>query len=107
MAFTYQVEDVANRNIAVLRVQGELDFNDRGEFQNAIDFLFRNERPKLVIDLTRIQRIASVFIGTLVDVGMRAKKDGTPISVMMIKRLAKVCREAGLDKAMTIIEVME
>ena len=107
MGLTYVLEEVDERDIAILRVQGELDFNDRGEFQNATDFLLQSKKSRYVIDLSKITRISSVFIGTLVDVGVKVRDAEKTISVMMAKRMAKVCREAGLEPTIQILDVKE
>jgi len=105
MSITCALEAVPDRDIAVLKVQGELDWEDRTDFHAEIERLLRSDRPRLVIDLSRVTRMGSVYLGTLIDVGARAKEGGKGLSVILVDRMATVARRAGLEKVVSLIGV--
>ena len=105
MPFKYEVESISDREMAVLRVTGELDFDDRGDFRVAIDELLETPQPKRVVDLSQIKRMSSVYIGTLIDAGSRSRATNSVLSVILCGRMARVCREAGLERVVRIVDV--
>jgi anti-anti-sigma factor len=104
MAIQWAVQEAPERDLAVLRVAGEMDFEARAEFHKALQDLMAKSRNKIVVDLSRISRMSSVFIGTLIDFGGTARTTGKILSVIMVEKLAGICRNSGLDKVMTLIE---
>ena len=103
MAIQTAIQDIPDRDIALLRVTGEMDFDVRPAFQKALLDLLAMPRAKLIVDLSRISRMSSVFIGTLIDSGNTATKSHKTLSVMLVEKLATVCRDSGLDKVVSII----
>ncbi len=103
MPLNYSITSIDDRNMAVLKVESVLDFEVRSDFQQAMTELFAADAGKLVIDLSRITRMFSLFIGTLIDHGNAARAAGRSLTVILPVQMAKTCREAGLDKAVTIV----
>ena len=103
MGIRCSIQDFADRDMAVLQVQGEMDFDVRPEFQKQITELLASPRTKLVVDLSRVSRMSSVFIGTILDQGQNARTVGKSLSAVMVERLAGICRDAGLTKTVNII----
>lgn len=105
MSLEWTIDEMPDRDLAVLRISGELDFDMRPEFQKAITDLVEKGCKKLVIDLSNISRMSSVFIGTLIDQGHSIQQNGKSLSVMLVDRIARICTDAGLDKVVHIIVV--
>ncbi len=105
MNMTYTVEIMQERKLGRLRIMGELEWECRPDFIQAMNELAATGQDKLVVDLSGISRMASVFIGTLVDHGVKLTNSGKSLSVMLPAKLAKVVAGAGLDKVVTIIPV--
>ena len=103
MAINYSVTKMEERRMAVLKIEGELIFVERSRFQEAIGKLFATNAAKLVIDLGKVSRMSSVFIGTLIDHGNIAKAHGKSLSIVLPEQMAKVCRDTGLPQIANII----
>jgi len=103
MGIDCSLTEIKERNAAVLRVTGDLDFDERDRFQTAVDGLLATEARNLIIDLSRISRMSSVYIGTLVSEGGQARTQGRSLSVSIPGPIAKICRESGLDKVTNLI----
>jgi anti-anti-sigma factor len=104
MSITTKIKAMDDRGIIMLTVQGELDWDSRQEFQQATTELLGNPHDKAVIDLSGIQKMSSLFIGTLTDCARIARESNKHLSVIMDKRIAAVCRTAGLEKVLSIID---
>ncbi|MBN2712421.1 MAG: STAS domain-containing protein [Planctomycetes bacterium] len=107
MPLLWKIETFADRDISVLRLTGDLDFDMRGEFSKALDELLATSSKKLVLDLSKISRMSSVFIGSMVDYGGSAASKGKTISCMLREKMARVCVDAGIEKVITVISVEE
>ncbi len=105
MAITYSLDEIETRDMAVLRIQGELDFTARSDFQDATKALLASSLNKLVVDLTQVTQISSLFIGSLIDAGIKAKAEKRSLAVMAPRKLVRLCNEVGLNKAATVITV--
>ena len=103
MGIQTALREIADRDIAILRVSGEMDFEVRMDFHKALQALLASPRQKLVVDLTHITRLSSVFLGTLIDYGNRAQQIGKTLSVVATAKVAGVCQSAGVDKAVQIV----
>ena len=105
MSIDLSIQEIAERDIAVLKCSGFLEFNDRAAFLKGLEQLQNNCRPRLVIDLSAITGMSSLFIGSLIDFGGKAAAAGKAASVLLPARVAEACRSVGLDKVLTIVEV--
>jgi len=103
MGIQTTIEDFNDRDLSILRIGGEMDFDVRADFIKALAALLAKPRTKIAVDLSRVLRMSSVFIGTLIDFGGQAKKANRQFSIVMVEKLAGVCREAGLDKVVSIV----
>lgn len=107
MPLAYRVDQIEDRGLAVLRIQGELDFDSRPQFQQALAELRDAEETRLAIDFSRVQRMSSVFIGTLIDFASSITADNKQLICMMRPKMANVCRDAGLGSVAQVVETKE
>ncbi len=105
MAISCTTEDIEDRDIALLKVEGELDWDARPAFRQAVADVLAGKRRKIVLDLSKIRRMSSVYIGTLIDFGTRAAEAEKTLSVILMPRMATVANEAGLGKVVSVISV--
>jgi len=105
MSIEYAIDHIQERGIAILRIQGHLDFPTRGLFQTALAELQACEASKLVINMSKITKMSSLYLGTLIDFGNTAQRLGKGFSLMIPKNLSRVCTEVGLDSVAQIILV--
>ncbi|MHC4870912.1 MAG: STAS domain-containing protein [Planctomycetota bacterium] len=105
MSLEYTLSKVDNNDISVLKVAGELDISERKKFLNGLNELIETGSAKVVIDLSRINSMSSLFIGSLVDFGGKVNASGKTIAVMVKPAVAKVCSMIGLEKVVQLIEV--
>ncbi len=103
MGIQCSLKVVNEQDIAILRVEGDLDFDERAAFDRAITGLMSTSATKLVIDMSRITRISSVFIGELVSHANTATSGSRSLSVSVPRQIAKICQESGLDKVTNLI----
>ncbi len=103
MGIDCSVTQIQERDTAILRVQGELDFDERGRFEGAVQELMASRAKRLIIDMSMITRMSSVYIGTLVERGHALHTEGRKLSVSVPKQVGRICRESGLDKITNLI----
>lgn len=101
----YTITKVEDNDISVLKVAGELDISERKKFLEGLNELTASETSKVVIDLSKINSMSSLFIGSLVDFGAKVTENGKAAAVMVKPAVAKVCGMIGLDKVVQLIEV--
>ncbi len=105
MSVTFVMNEIADRDIAVLNVTGDLDFLARADFQAALAKLGSSGQSKLVIDISKLSRLSSLYIGSLIDFGNSVQQSGKSLSVMMPGAFVRACEGVGLDAVATIIKV--
>lgn len=101
----YSLNSIPERGIAMLRVTGDLNMQQRKEFVFNLEQLLACPEKKLVVDLTRIERLFSIYLGTLVDVKQRAEKDGKVFSILATKKVAQLFSQANLDVHVPLVVV--
>lgn len=105
MGLEYSVEKIEERDLGVLKIKGELDVAVRKDFLVALGELMNTESSKVVIDLSRINSMSSLFIGSLVDFGGKVKAAGRTVAVMAKPKVVQVCKMIGLHDVVQLIEV--
>ena len=96
------------KDLAVLRVlPRELDFAQRLAFGEACGELLDSEARRLVVDLTRIERIFSVFVGTLADLALRAEDTGKSLTILARPAVAEVFQRVNLASPLNVRVVEE
>ena len=83
----------------------EMPFHAR-ELENGCRLLFASNEPELVIDLSRLEYVASPQIGTLVAASARAAETGRRLSVRVSPRLVKFLERLKLEGLLSY-EVVE
>jgi anti-anti-sigma regulatory factor len=101
----FRLDEMPDRGIAVLRVRGELTVENRRAFVALAEKLLACEQPKLVIDLSRLQRVFSMFIGTFIDLDQQARAQGQSLSFMMTQTVADMVRMVRDDDEMAIVVI--
>jgi len=100
----FRVETVEERGITVLRALSQrLDITQRGSFSEGCDRLLAAETAKIVVDLSDLDRIFSLFIGTLVDLHVRAERAGKHLTVIASDAVRESLGRMGLEKTMDIV----
>lgn len=104
-----QQEDVTRievdkaKSLAVLRVlTHELEFPMRMPFSLACRQLAETGCKHLVVDLTRVQRLISVFIGSLADLGLRAIDAEESLTILARPRVVEALRMVNLHKPLNV-----
>jgi anti-anti-sigma regulatory factor len=103
-ASSFRVETIADRGLTVLRVLGpRLEIGSRDEFSRACDGLLSAETGKVAVDLTQVDRIFSLFIGTMVDLHVRAERVGKRLSIMASDPVYDSLARMGLEKTLDLV----
>ena len=102
---TMYLEEVADRDICVLRVKGELDFDQRKDFSERVEELLAVSQKRLVVDLTGTRRLFSVFLGSMVDVHQRAEAAGKTLTVLASERVGHLFEQANLTSVLNVVVV--
>ncbi|MFW5856909.1 MAG: STAS domain-containing protein [Planctomycetota bacterium] len=105
MPTEFTVEDVESRDIAVLRIRGELGLEARREFAQHVQELLLSPRSKLVVDLTGVSRIFSIYFGSLVDLSQQAEGQERSLSVLVSKEQARRFEQASLQVTLNLVTV--
>ena len=100
----YRIERIEERGLAVLRVPGpRLEITGREEFTAACARLLAEPAKKVVVDISAVEGIFSLFIGTLVDVHVRAERAGKRLSVMVSDPVRESLERMGLEGTLDLI----
>lgn len=105
MSIRFSVNRMEDRDIAIARIEGTLDFEARNEFKAALDNLRSCSSSRLVVDLTKVDSMSTLFIGPLIDLGKFAGEGGRTLSVMACGTVEKVCQQVGLGTVASLIRV--
>jgi anti-anti-sigma regulatory factor len=105
MPTAFSVEDVEARDIAVLRIRGELGLEARTEFAQKTKELLLTERSKLVVDVTGVSRIFSIYFGSLVDLSQQAAAEERSVSVLVTPEQAARFEQANLQIPLNLVTV--
>ncbi|MHC4874525.1 MAG: STAS domain-containing protein [Planctomycetota bacterium] len=103
----YPVKDIPDRGICMMKASGTLNVDVRKEFNAAADKLLASEMDKLVLDLTSVNRIFSLFFGSIVDMSKRAQDNGKSFSVMAKDNLCKLMEQARITELANIVNTGE
>ena len=101
----FSIREFPDRGICCLSVDGDLSFDGRKDFSRFFGNLLASPREKLVIDMTRLERIVSVYLGTLVDCHKRATERNKTLTVLIPPKLQQTFKVFGIDKAVQIIAI--
>jgi anti-anti-sigma regulatory factor len=101
----YVFKELPDRGLALLRVQGEMGFEERKAFVGHCEGLLESSQARLALDLSRVGRLFSVYLGTVADLSERAKQAGKALSVLVNKRQLEMFRQANLDQLLDLVEV--
>ncbi len=88
----------------VLKVFKELDFDYDVTFDRACSELVSSKETKLTIDLSRITRITSTYIGLMAAAFFQAQSNGKSISVIAQGAVLNVLRLAGFANFMPLTD---
>ncbi len=98
MTLDYELKD------GVLKVYKELDFDYDVTFDRACSELVSSPHDKLVIDLSRIDRITSTYIGLMAAAFFQAQANGKSISVIAHGAVLNALRLAGFEHFMPLTD---
>ena len=98
MRADYELKD------GVLKVFKELDFDYDVTFDRACSELVSSRETDLVIDLSRVNRITSTYIGLMAAAFFQAQSHGKKISVIAQGSVLHVLRLAGFENFMPLTD---
>jgi anti-anti-sigma regulatory factor len=104
VADDFRVEMLTDRGIAVLRVPGpRLEIAQRESFARGCDALLASGAAKVVVDLSHVDRIFSLFAGTIIDLHVRAERTGKSLSVLASPPVRESFERMGLGESLDIV----
>ena len=104
MAEELRVDTLADRGISVLRVPGpRLEITQRESFARGCDALLASGAAKVVVDLSHVDRIFSLFAGTIIDLQVRAERAGKSLSVLASPQVRDSFERMGLGRMLDIV----
>ena len=92
-----RVERVSDSETRLIVPGDELRLPDRHEFATACEKLLEGEAARIVVDLTSLQNIYSLFIGVLVDVALRAREAEKTFVIRARGNVAESLRLMNVD----------
>jgi hypothetical protein len=88
---------------AVLRVLADdISLGDRDAFMRGCQELLATQCSRLVIDFGRIERVFSIFVGTVMDVNARAHGEGRELEVLAGPGVTRLFRMVAPPEALKI-----
>lgn len=103
MADDFILEDQPQQFRMVLRVDAPaLDLDHRDEFAQAFNALLRSDHERIVVDLQKIDRIFSLFIGSLVDLHQRSDELGKRLQIIVSPEVRETFKRMNLLEALDI-----
>lgn len=94
----YQLKD------GVLTIFKELDYDYDVSFDCACSELVSSPHPKLIIDMSRINRITSTYIGLMAAAFFQAKSNSKTISIIAQGSVLNTLRLAGFENFMPLTD---
>ncbi len=91
------MERVSDSETRLIVPGDELRLPDRHEFATACEKLLEGETARIVVDLTCLQNIYSLFIGVLVDVALRAREAQKTLVIRARGNVAESLRLMNID----------
>ena len=92
-----RLERVSDSEIRLVVSADELRLPDRQDFTASCEKLLESGATKIVVDLTALQNIYSLFIGVLVDVALRAREAGKTVVIRAGGQVAASLRLMNVD----------
>ena len=83
-------------------VRTSLEMTDREEFLAGCRALLAAGQRNLVIDLRGLQRVFSVFVGTMLDLHVRAGAEGKSLKVLASEEVVRLFRSVSGGQALHI-----
>ena len=94
-----------DKDLAVLRVPGpRLEITQRESFAEACSRGLASPAAKLVVDLSQVDRIFSLFIGTIVDLHVRAERAGKSLTLLASPAVRESLGRMGLEKTLDLVD---
>jgi len=75
---------MGNTEVSVLATEGVLDFNTVGDFETALNGLFRQNQYKIIVDMEKLSYISSAGIGLLVGNLKEVRKNKGDIKISKV-----------------------
>ena len=89
----YRISISEGKGRAVLEILAEdLDLGNRDEFLEGCRRLLEAGQPHLIIDMHGLQRLFSIFIGTVMDVNVKARLEGRRLTVVASDGVTRLFR---------------
>ncbi len=92
-----RLERVSDSETRLIVPGDELRLPDRHEFATACEKLLDGEAARIVVDLTSLRNIYSLFIGVLVDVALRAREAQKTLVIRARGKVAESLRLMNID----------
>jgi anti-sigma B factor antagonist len=90
---------------AVLTVVGEIDVLTAPVLRERLDVLFRADRARIVVDLSRVEFFGSTGLAVVVDAQHRAETEGRAVVLVAGRRVVQRPLEVtGLDATLSVYE---
>lgn len=104
MAIEFSYRTSESGGYVLLSVSGDVDFEDRKQFQEAVTTLFEKYPYRDIrIDISCISRIPSVFFGVLLDAGKKAQASERLLSAIMNPEMARIAADLGVQESIRIV----
>ncbi len=88
----------------VLTVHKEMDFDYDVGFDRCCNDLVNSPVENLTIDLSRISRITSTYVGLMAAAFFQAKQRGRSIAIVAHGQVLRVLKVAGFDNFITLTD---
>jgi anti-anti-sigma regulatory factor len=98
------VNEITERNICILKANGELTLEDRDEFSFNGEILLSSDQEKLALDLTGVNQLFSLYVGSIVDLAKRAKESGKSFTVVAKGKVLLILQQANLSELANLID---
>ena len=103
-----RIEVDAEKDLAILRILPDhLDFEQRLAFSRACSELLAAPVNRLVVDLTHVERIFSVFVGGLADLALRSEDAAKALTILARPPVAEIFRKVNLASPLNVHVVDE
>lgn len=100
-----KVEELPDRQLAVLRVQGELEIHNRKVFKEASQALVDAPYERLVLDLTGVTRLFSMYIGSVADLHQRSVDAGKSLTILVTAPVLRIFEQTNLNEVLNLVQV--
>jgi len=98
----FEIKNFPEKDLVLLKVNVPLEMDRKYKFTDACRALLEVKETNLVIDLSRADKIFSLFLGSIADLHMSCEKQGKNLTVLANRKIMKRFSQTSFTQFLNI-----